>query len=111
MAQAIPAQLKQDKGLFTLEYTVAERKAFLSKKKLVYSAKLRVDEGKKEVRFTEMLKESGSGLSSSSGFSSGGDWDSTPGFGFKKETYKSGFGGREGNIEKQSKLFGKEYKY
>src|SRR3990172_3280319 len=94
MANAIPAQLKQEKGLFTLEYTVAERKAFLSKKKLVYSAKFRIDEDKQEVRFTEMLKESGLGLSSGSSFSGGGDLDIGSGFGFKKETYSSGLGGK-----------------
>jgi hypothetical protein len=42
----------------------------------------------KEVRFTEMLKESGSGLSSG-----GFDHDSPSGFGFKKGTYKTGMGG------------------
>ena len=35
----------------------------------------------------------------------------SPGFGFKKETYKITGKGREGNIEELSKLFGKDYKY
>ena len=101
---ALPAEFSEKKGLFTVEYVVAERKSFLSKKKLVYIAKYRIDEDKREVRFTEMLKESGSGLSG------GGDFDS-PGFGFKKETYKTGGGAREGVIEEQSTLFGKQYSY
>ena len=52
-----------------------------------------------------MLKESGSGVST------GGDFESSPGFGFKTETYKTGGTGREGNIEQQSSLFGKKYEY
>jgi predicted secreted acid phosphatase len=59
-----------------------------------------VDEDNKELRFTEMLKESGSGMSS-------GD----SGFGFKKESYKTGTGPREGTTEEQSKLFGAQYSY
>lgn len=103
-AKGIPAELKEKKGVYTLEFTVAERKAFLSKKKLTYSAKFRVDDDKKELRFTEMLKEASSGMSS-------GDSDMSPGFGFKKESYKTGAGPREGSIEEQSTLFGKEYTY
>jgi len=98
-------EASEKKGLFSVEYVVAERKSFLSKKKLVYIAKYRIDEDKREVRFTEMLKESGSGLSN------GVDFDSSPGFGFKAESYKTGGGAREGYIEEQSNLFGKKYNY
>ncbi len=35
----------------------------------------------------------------------------TPGFGIKTETYKTGGAGREGSIEQQSNLFGKKYEY
>lgn len=52
-----------------------------------------------------MLKESGYGLSG------GGDFGSSPGFGFKKETYKTWGGAREGAIEEQSDLFGEKYSY
>jgi hypothetical protein len=102
--EGIPATLREKRGVYAVEFTVAERKAFLSKKKLTYSARFRIDEDRKELRFTEMLKESGSGAYS------GGD-DQTPGFGFKKETYKTGTGPREGTIEEQSKLFGAQYSY
>jgi hypothetical protein len=51
-----------------------------------------------------MLKEASSGMSS-------GDSDFGPGFGFKKESYKTGMGGREGGIEEQSALFGRQYTY
>jgi len=103
-AKTIPAELKEKKGVYSLEFTVAERKVFLSRKKLAYSARFRVDDSRKEVRFTEMLKESSSGMSS-------GDSDFGPGFGFKKETFKTGMGPREGVIEQQSVLFGKQYSY
>jgi hypothetical protein len=88
-----------------MEYVIAERTSFLSKKKLVYVAKYRIDGNNREVRFTEMLRESGSGLSGS------GDFNSSPGFGFRKETYKTGGGPREGTIEEQSSLFGAKYNY
>jgi hypothetical protein len=101
---ALPVEFSENKGIFTVEYVVAERKSFLSRKKLVYIAKYRIDEEKKKFRFTEMLKESGSGLS-------GGDIDSSFGFGFKKTTYRTGSGPREGTIEEQSNLFGKKYNY
>ncbi len=107
IAAEIPAEITEDRGLYTLRFLVAERKAFLSKKKLEYIAKLRIDDQGKEIRFTEMLKESGSGISSGSG----GFDDISPGFGFKKETYKTGAGPREGTIEEQSNLFGKDYTY
>jgi hypothetical protein len=100
----IPAELKEKKGIYSFEFTVAERKVMFAKKKLMYEAKFRIDEAKKELRFTEMLKESGSGLST-------GDSDFGGGFGFKVETYKTGMGGREGSIKEQSDLFGKQYSY
>ncbi|RJO61986.1 MAG: hypothetical protein C4542_05095 [Dehalococcoidia bacterium] len=101
---AIPAGLKEKNGLYSFEFTVAERKAFLSTKKLAYRAAFRIDEAGKELRFSEMLKESGSGISS-------GTDGVSPGFGFKAETYKTGTGPREGGIAEQSNLFGKRYSY
>ena len=101
---ALPAQLKEKNSLYSFEFTVAERKAFLSTKKLAYRAVFLIDEAKKELRFTEMLKELGSGIGS-------GTDDISPGFGFKVETYKTGIGPREGNIAEQSALFGKKYNY
>lgn len=100
--------LSEKKGVYTLEILVAERKAFLSKKKLRYIAKFRIVDENKEFKFTEMLAESGSGLSSG-----GSDYDSgmSTGFGFKSESYNTTSGKREGSIEEQSNLFGKEYSY
>ena len=100
----IPATLKEKRGIYSFKLTVAERRVLLSKKKLTYSAKFRVDDENKELRFTEMLKESGSGISS-------GDDGIGPGFGFKKETYKTGRGARGGSIKEQSELFGAQYSY
>jgi len=102
---AFPAKISETDGLFTVEYGIAERTSFLSKKKLVYIAKYRIDTTKREVRFTELLKESGSGLSG------GGGFDSSPGFGFRIETYNTVSGPREGTIEEQSNLFGAKYNY
>lgn len=104
MASSIGVELKEKKGAWTLKVVVAERKAMLSKKRLEYIAKFRVDDSAKELLFTEMLKESGSGVSS-------GMDDSSPGFGFKTESYKTGAGPRAGSITEQSNLFGQQYTY
>ena len=95
---------EQKDGTLKLEFKVAERKVFLSKKTLTYRAKLRVDEAYRVVKLFETLKETGLGVSS-------GDSDMSPGFGFKVETYKTTGKQREGTIEELSKLFGKDYKY
>ena len=104
LAESVSADLKEKKGVFTLTKTVAERRSFLSKKKLVYAAKISIDEIKKEITFSEFLKESGIGISA-------GEDDLTPGFGFKKETYRTDALMRSGTIEEQSNLFGKKYDY
>jgi hypothetical protein len=92
-------------NIFLIDFTVAERKAFLRTDRLVYSARLKIDETKKQVIFFEILKESGAGISS------GGMDDYGSGFGFKVEKTRIGPGGREGSIEQQSELFGKKYNY
>lgn len=43
MAGSTGAELKEKKGVYTLRLTVAERKAVLSRKKLEYVARFRVD--------------------------------------------------------------------
>ncbi len=96
----------EKKGLWDFSTTIAERKAFMSKKKLTYALKMRIDDGAKVVKFSEMLMEAGSG------FSSGGiDDGMSTGFGFKTESYNTFSGSRKGTIEEQSSLFGKDYTY
>ena len=97
----------EKKGVWDFSATIAERKAFLSKKKLTYAAKMRIDDSAKVVKFSEMLIEAGSGLSSGSGFDGG----MSTGFGVKTESYNTFSGARQGTIEEQSNLFGKEYSY
>lgn len=99
---------QEKKGVWEYSAVIAERKAFLSKKKLTYSMRLKPDETARVVHFSEMLTETGSGLSS------GGDVDGgmSTGFGFKTESYNTFKGGeRQGTIEEQSSLFGKDYTY
>ncbi|MGQ9543627.1 MAG: ribonucleoside-triphosphate reductase [Candidatus Bathyarchaeia archaeon] len=101
----LPARFEeQSDGTLKLEFKIAERKVFLSKKTLNYRARLRLDDENKTVKFFETLKEVGLGVSS-------GDSDTSPGFGFKVETYKLAGKEREGNIEELSRMFGKDYKY
>jgi hypothetical protein len=97
-AQEISADIKEKKGVYTLSLIVAERKAFLSKQKLTYQAKFRIDDPQKLVKFTEML------LESSSGMNAGTD--------FQTQSFRTGKGGQqESVIEKQSVQFGKKYTY
>jgi hypothetical protein len=97
-AGSIPAKVEEKKGIYSLTFTVAERKTFLSKQKLIYEAKFRIDENAKSIKFTEMLRESSTGMQA--------------GTEFKVESYKIGKGGqREGSIEQQAELFGKKYNY
>ena len=107
MAKSVPGQFEPQKdGSSKMEAVIAERKAFLANKKLTYVCPFRVDEPSKEVRFFEMLKESGFGVSSGAG-----DGEMSTGFGFKKETYNTFGKERSGTIEEQSRLFGKDYSY
>ncbi len=87
------------KKRYLFSVTVAERKVFLSIRRLVYTAGFRISDKKKEVIFHEMLKETGSGLLAATGF------------GFKTESYNTLSKARKGIIEEQSRLFGKDYTY
>ena len=100
VSKNFPAEFKEQRdGSFILQFVVAERKVFLSKKKLIYKCKTRIDGMGKAVTFFEILCESSVGLSGGAGM------------GFTKETYGVKGKEREGNIEEQSRLFGKDYKY
>jgi len=100
VSKNFPAEFKEQRdGSFILQFVVAERKVFLSKKKLIYKCKTRIDDMGKAVTFFEILCESSVGLSGGAGM------------GFTKETYGVKGKEREGNIEEQSRLFGKDYKY
>ena len=97
-AKTIPADFKEKKGSCDLSFTVAERKAFLSKQKLTYQAKFRVDDKEKTVYFAEMLKEASSGMDA--------------GMGFQTTSFSTGKGGQQNSvIEQQSEQFGKKYDY
>jgi len=97
-AKSIPADFKEKKGSCDLSFTVAERKAFLSKQKLTYQAKFRIDDQEKTVRFAEILKEASSGMDA--------------GVDFQTTSYSTGKGGQQNSvIEQQSQQFGKKYDY
>ena len=106
--QSLPAPLMEQKGgTLGFEAVIAERKSFLNRKKLTYRCCLRISDSDRKVRFYEVLKESGFGISGGGGFAGG----ASPGFSFKKETYSTFGKERSGSIEEQSKLFGKDYSY
>jgi len=99
LLNSLGGELKERGGGIEFTKVLAERRAFLARKKLVYWARLRVDEGAREVHLSESLTETSSGLTPESGF------------GFKTETYKTGAGPREGDIAERARLFGKTYAY
>jgi len=97
-AQSISAEFKEKKGSGEINLVIAERKTFLSKEKLAYQARFRLDEAAKTLRFTEILRESSSGMDA--------------GMGFKTESLRTGKGGQmESLIEQQADQFGKKYAY
>jgi len=105
IGREFPAQFAEHRdGTLRLEFVVAEKKAFLFKKKIEFRCRVRVDDQAKTAKYFEMLVEKGSGLGA------GGD-GLTPGFSFKKETYSLKGKAREETIEEQAKLFGGEFKY
>lgn len=106
LAAEIQGRLTEERDGYRLEAVLAERKAFLFRRKLVYQARVRIDETARKVTLFERLKESGQGLGS------GSDLEGSPGIGFQKETYRVGLdGGRRGTREEQSRLLGKSYGY
>ena len=58
-AGRLGAELTEKKGVWQLSKLIAERKAFLSTKKLTYPAKFRIDAETKTLKFTELLAEKG----------------------------------------------------
>jgi hypothetical protein len=104
LANELGTDLRQQGNRYTLAKVLAERRIFLSKRKLTYMARIKVDEPTRTIEFSERLEEVTSGLG-------GGDADSSPGFGYRKEKYRTGRTAREGTIEEQSRLFGARYDY
>lgn len=71
VSKNFPAEFKEQRdGSLILQFVVAERKVFLSKKKLTYKCKTKIDDTEKGVTFFEMLRESSVGLSGGSGMGS-----------------------------------------
>lgn len=94
----LPARFeRRPDGTLSLETVLAERKTFLSRQKLVYRARVRVDDGKRVVRFFELLKESSGGL--------------VGGLDVKVEVTSVKGKKRSGTIEEHSRYFGKRYDY
>ncbi len=105
IAEEKGAAFQEGKDSCRFEIVLAERKAFLTSKKLVYKASCKIDSSKNELKYSELLFEKGWGLS-------GADMGSAPGCGFKVETYKlMPHKPPERVIEEQSDFFGKKYQY
>lgn len=105
LLQGLPGAFEAKGDVYCLEAVIAERRAFLSKQKLSYTARFRIDEALKEVRFTEQLVERKSGLGA------GNPDGLSPGLSFKKTRTHSTPEGLEGVIDEASTLFGEQYAY
>lgn len=88
--------LDQKEGLYIFRYSVGSRDTALTHKAVTYTAKFRILEDNNLVRFTEIVKESSSGI--------GAGEDLAPGLSYKKESYQSGADGRSGDLQEQSSL-------
>jgi hypothetical protein len=107
LARTISAELvMQSNGTMSLEAVAAERRSILSRKRLVYVCRVRVNERTHVVRFFEMLKEVELGLSVG-----GVDGGMSPGLGFKREVFALSGKERRGTIEERSRLLGSDYTY
>lgn len=62
VCQSIGGTLEEKGGVHTMRAVVAEQKGFLSKKRLEYIARFRIDEPALQITCSEMLKETRSGL-------------------------------------------------
>ncbi len=94
-------QVKGD--LVTMSRVIAERKAFLSTARLEYVARIRLDEARRGLRFSEQLKESGVGLSS------GGDDNLPGGFSAQRTSFNTRTDGIAETIEQEAARFGASY--
>ena len=98
-AKSVGAEVKVKRDTVEIQKIVADRKTFLSKEKLTYQAKLRVDQKENMVHFFESLKESSAGMSS-------------PGVSVQKTKYKVGLSGQqESEFEQQAEFLGQKYDY
>jgi hypothetical protein len=94
-ARANQMSFETHHGRYRVEKVLAERKTFISRKKLEYRAEFAIDDQQKELRFTESLKESGRGMDA--------------GVGVQSESYNTLSGARKGSFEDHSRQLGKHY--
>ena len=91
----------QERDTVRLERIIAERKVMLGTAKLTYRATVTVDDARREVAFSELLAERGSGITS------GGDDGEGSGFGFGVQT--TSYNTRRDTIEDQARQFSRQY--
>lgn len=95
--------VEEKSGLWVFNYQVASRDTAINKTSVSFTAKFRVLDDQKLVRYTEIVKEASSGL--------GVGGDLPMGVGSKTESYKVGAKGREGTVSEKSALGGKSLEY
>ena len=88
---------REGDGTLSYEAVVAERKTLLSRQRLTYRARLRVDDEARTVRFYELLKESSRGL--------------VGGLTLTAEATKLSGKERTGIVEQRSRYLGKPYDF
>ncbi len=96
----------QKKDKVQLERIVAERKVMLGTARLTYRATVTIDDARREVAFSELLAEKGSGMSSG-----GDDGDGSLGMGFGVQTtsYNTRRNTIADTIEEQARQYSSQY--
>jgi len=94
---------EEKSGLWVFNYRVAQRETAINKTTVSFTAKFRILDDQKLVKYTEIIKEASSGL--------GVGGDMPMGVGTKSEAYKVGAEGREGTVSEKSTLAGQTLEY
>jgi len=87
----------EDDGTLSYEAVVAERKTLLSRQRLTYRARLRIDDEARTLRFYELLKETSRGL--------------VGGLTLTAEATRLSGKERTGTVEQRSRYLGKSYDF
>lgn len=99
----VGGSLTENNGLYIFKYEIADRNTKINNINVSYTAKFRVINDDKIIKFNEVITEKSSGL--------GVGGEMTPGIGYKTESFKSKLDGREGKVSEKSSMGEKELNY
>lgn len=105
IARRYNAWLSHREGMLIFEATIGEKRVNLTTNKLVYTAKIKIDDSAKKAEFYETLEEDESGPSTEANLGTfSGEAQSQP-------NLDAFAGAKEGAIEERSAYYSKEYQF